>query len=57
MISVDLDVKTPKFRGGIVTSRDYREMRKNPESFLNELRNIGWESLKDMEDVDSMVPF
>ena len=57
MISVDLDVKTPKFQGGIVTSRDYRELRKNPEFFLNELRNIGWESLKDMEDVDSMVPF
>ena len=54
---MDLDVKTPKFQGGIVTSRDYRELRKNPEFFLNELRNIGWESLKDMEDVDSMVPF
>ena len=36
-------VKTPKFQGGIVTSRDYRELRKNPESFLNELRNIGVE--------------
>ena len=52
-----MDVKTPKFQGGIVASRDYRELRKNPEFFLNELRNIGWESLKDMEDVDSMVPF
>ena len=28
MISVDLDVKTPKFQGGIVTSRDYRKLRK-----------------------------
>ena len=57
MISVDLNIMTPKFKGKIFTSRDYSKLRRNPEFFLNELGNVGWESLIDMDDVDPMEKF
>ena len=57
MISVDLNIKTPKFQEKIITSRDFRKVRKNPEYFLRELMSVKWEVFRDMEDVDPMEDF
>merc|ERR1712008_605673 len=57
MVSVDLNIKTPKFQEKSITSRDVKKLRRNPDFFLNELRNVGWEIFIDMEDVDPMEKF
>ena len=57
MISVDLNIKTPKFQEKSITSRDVKKLRRNPDFFLNDLRNVGWEIFIDMEDVDPMEKF
>ena len=57
MISVDLNIKTPKFQEKSITSRDVKKLRRNPDFFLNILRNVGWEIFIDMEDVDPMEEF
>ena len=57
MISVDLIIKTHKSHKEIITSRDLRKVRRNPQHFLNELRSVKWEVFGDMEDVDPMEEF
>ena len=57
MISVDLNIKTPKLQEKITTSRDFRKLKRNPEVFRKELRNVKWEVLGNMEDVDPMEEF
>ena len=57
MISVDLNIKTPKLQEKIIRARDCRKLRSNPEFFLKELRNVEWEILGNMEDVDPMEEF
>lgn len=58
MISVDLNIKIPKLQEKIIiTSRDFRKLRRNPEFFLKELANVKWEVFRDMEDVDAMEEF
>ena len=57
MISVDLNIKTPKLQEKVITSRDFRKLRRNPGYFLDELRKVKWEIYRDMEDVDPMEEF
>ena len=57
MISVDLNIKTPKFQEKIITSRGFRKLRKNLEYFLKELGSVNWEIFKHMEHVDPMEDF
>jgi hypothetical protein len=57
MISVDLNIKIPKLQEKIITSRDFRKLRRNPKKFLKELVNVKWEVFRDMEDVDPIEEF
>jgi hypothetical protein len=57
MISVDLNIKTPKLQEKIFTSRDFRKLKRNPEVFRKELRNVKWEVFGNMEDVDPIEEF
>ena len=57
MISVDLNIKIPKLQEKIITSRDFRKLRRNPKKILKELVNVKWEVFRDMEDVDPIEEF
>ena len=52
-----MNVRVPKSHENLVFARDLRKLRSNPQFFQKKLSNINWESLVDMEDVDTMVTF
>ena len=49
--------EVPKFQTSTTSSRDMRKLRKNPNFFLNELSEIEWESLANMNDINGMEEF
>ena len=57
LIYVDLNVKVTKLEDISTITRDYRKVRSNQRNFLNQLKKIKWESLKDMSNVEDMVQF
>ena len=57
LICVNLKCEVPKFQTSIISSRDMRKLRKNPNLFLNELSKIEWESLANMNDINDMEEF
>ena len=57
MISVDLNIKTPKLQDKIIIARDFRKLRSNPAFFLKDLREVKWEVFENMDDVDPMEEF
>ena len=57
MIDVDLNISIPKSKENTITSRDFRAIRRNPQSFLMKLSDIKWESMVEMEDVNDMENF
>ena len=57
LIYVDLNVKVTKMKDSSTFTRDYRKLRSNKSFFLNKLKNINWEVLKDMSNVNEMENF
>ena len=57
LIYVDLNVKVAKLKDISTTTRDYRKLRSNKKNFLNLLKNINWEVLKDLSNVNEMEKF
>ena len=57
LIYVDLNVKVAKLKDINATTRDYRKLRSNKNFFLNLLKNINWEVLKDLSNVNEMEKF
>ena len=57
LIYVDLNIKVTKLKIIRTITRDYRKLRSNKTIFLNLLKHINWEVLKDMSNIDEVEKF